>query len=76
MKRLVSAALFTLIAAQPTILRAFQSPVASPTAPASPVSTSIPLTAPAPISPLIWIAVGFLVGAAIVLAMQRASPHD
>jgi len=76
MKRLVSATLFTLIAAQPTVLRAFQSPVASPTTPASPVSTSIPLTTAAPISPVIWIAVGFLVGVAIVLAMQRASPHD
>ena len=76
MKRLVSATLFTLIAAQPTVLRAFQSPIASSTAPASPISTSVAVTTATSISPLIWIAVGFLVGVAIVLAMQRASPHD
>jgi len=58
------------------------SPIASP-GPAETAGPSvIPATKPAPgagardgTSPLVWVAVGLLLGGIIVFAFQRASPH-
>jgi hypothetical protein len=76
-----------VITLQPVALQTFQSPTTTPvvtrvaaTPPASPLATPGPIIA-APqdsvsVSPLIWIVAGLILGGAIVLFVQRASPHD
>jgi hypothetical protein len=56
-----------LLAAPPTSTQALQSPIATPTVVAS---------LPPPISPLVWIAVGLIIGFAVVFTVHRTSPHD
>jgi len=73
MQRLIYSALILIsivwLAAQPMYTHALQSPLVTPAAPAGPIGS-------APISPLVWIAAGFVIGSAIVFLVQRTAPHD